>query len=80
MHLTGNTILLTGGASGVGLALTKRFWKAGNKVIICGRRPDKLMEVEEKYPGVRTKVCDITDEVSRRELYNWVTGTFPTVN
>lgn len=80
MHLTGNTILITGGASGIGLALTKRFWEAGNKVIICGRRPDKLMEVEERYPGVHTKVCDITDDVSRRELCNWVRSTFPTVN
>lgn len=80
MRLTGNTILLTGGASGIGLSLTKRFWEAGNEVIICGRRPDKLMEVEERYPGVHTKVCDVTDEVSRIELCNWVTDNFPTVN
>lgn len=80
MRLTGNTILITGGASGIGLGLTKRFLEAGNQVIICGRRPDQLMEVKERYPGVHTKVCDIADELSRRELYNWVTGTFPAVN
>ena len=80
MRLTGNTILITGGASGIGLGLTKRFLKAGNEVIICGRRPDKLMEVKERYPGVHTKVCDVANELSRRELYNWVTGTFPAVN
>ena len=59
MRLTGNTILITGGASGIGLGLTKRFLEAGNEVIICGRRPDKLMEVKERYPGVHTKVCDV---------------------
>jgi uncharacterized oxidoreductase len=80
MHITGNTILITGGASGIGLGLTKRFLEAGNEVIICGRRPDKLMEVKERCPGVHTKVCDIADELSRRELYNWVAGTFPAVN
>lgn len=80
MRLTGNTILITGGASGIGLALTKRFWEAGNEVIICGRRPDKLIEVKERFPGVHTKVCDVADEVSRRGLCNWITGTFPTVN
>lgn len=80
MRLTGNTILITGGASGIGLGLTKRFLEAGNEVIICGRRPDKLMEVKERYPGVHTKVCDVASELSRRELYNWATGTFPEVN
>jgi len=44
MKLSGNTILITGGASGIGLAFAERFLKAGSKVIVCGRREGKLQE------------------------------------
>ncbi len=59
MHLTGNTVLISGGASGIGFALAKGFLRNGNKVIICGRRPEKLMEDKEKFPELHTIVCDI---------------------
>ena len=72
MTLTGNTILITGGASGIGLGLTERFLKEGNKVIICGRRKDILQEVANRFPSVITKVCDLSVETDRNALYNWV--------
>jgi uncharacterized oxidoreductase len=72
MTLTGNTILITGGASGIGLGLTERFLKEGNKVIICGRRKDTLREASNKFPSVITKVCDLSVEAERNALYNWV--------
>jgi uncharacterized oxidoreductase len=72
MKLTGNTILITGGASGIGLGLTGRFLKEGNKVIICGRRKDTLQEASNKFPSVITKVCDLSVETERNALYNWV--------
>ena len=72
MTLTGNTILITGGASGIGLGLTERFLKEGNKVIICGRRKDTLQEASNKFPSVITKVCDLSVETDRNALYNWV--------
>ena len=47
MNLANNTILLTGGASGIGLALATRFLHAGSEVIIVGRRADKLAEAQQ---------------------------------
>jgi uncharacterized oxidoreductase len=68
MTLTGNTILITGGASGIGLGLTERFLKEGNKVIICGRRKDTLQEASNKFPSVITKVCDLSVEAEKCTL------------
>lgn len=72
MNLSNNKILITGGASGIGLGLTERFIQEGNTVIICGRRESVLKEVSDKYPSVVTKVCDLSTESERTELYNWV--------
>ena len=73
MNLSNNKILITGGASGIGLGLTERFIQEGNTVIICGRRESVLKEVSDKFPSVITKVCDLSTESERIELYNWVT-------
>ncbi len=72
MNLSNNKILITGGASGIGLGLTERFTQEGNTVIICGRRESVLKEVSDKFPSVITKVCDLSAESERIELYNWV--------
>src|SRR5213078_661500 len=72
MKLSNNKILITGGASGIGLGLTERFIKENNTVIICGRREAVLKEVAGKFPAVITKVCDLSAEADRIELYNWV--------
>jgi uncharacterized oxidoreductase len=72
MNISGNKILITGGATGIGLGLTERFLQEGNTVIICGRRQDVLKEVSDKHPAVITKVCDLENEADRIELYNWV--------
>lgn len=80
MKMSGNTILITGGASGIGLALAERFLNEGNEVIICGRRESKLQEAKEKFPSLHTKVCDVSIEESRVELVKWATETFPKLN
>jgi len=72
MNLSNNKILITGGASGIGLGLTERFLKDNNTVIICGRREDVLKEVADKFPSVITKVCDLSTEAERIALYDWV--------
>ncbi len=80
MKLSNNKILVTGGASGIGLGLTERFLKEGNSVIICGRRENILKEVAEKYPTVITKVCDLSVEAERIELYNWIEANHSDLN
>jgi len=80
MKLTGNTILITGGASGIGLGLTERFLKEGNNVIICGRRVDVLQEISNQFPSVITKMCDLSLEAERIELYNWISQNHSALN
>lgn len=80
MNLSNNKILITGGASGIGLGLTERFIKESNTLIICGRREPVLKQVAEKYPGVITKACDLSVEAERVELFNWVSINHPDTN
>jgi uncharacterized oxidoreductase len=80
MKLSNNKILITGGASGIGLGLTERFIKENNTVIICGRREELLKEVAGKFPSVITKACDLSIEADRIELYNWVAENHSNLN
>jgi len=80
MNLSHNTVLLTGGASGIGLALALRFMRAGSQVIICGRRADRLAEAQQLHPALITRVCDVADAAERVELVRWVTAEFPRLN
>ncbi|HYU33637.1 MAG TPA: SDR family NAD(P)-dependent oxidoreductase [Thermoanaerobaculia bacterium] len=80
MELAGNTVLVTGGASGIGLALAERFLRAGSEVIICGRREAKLREAQEAHPQLVTRVCDVAEEAERRALLEWVVETHPGFN
>jgi uncharacterized oxidoreductase len=80
MKLTNNKILITGGASGIGLGLAKRFIQENNTVIICGRREAALKEVTDQFPGVITRVCDLSSEESRTELYHWISTKHSDLN
>lgn len=80
MELANNKILITGGASGIGLGLTERFIKENNTVIICGRRESILKEISDKFPSVITKVCDLSVEAERIELFKWVSENHSDLN
>jgi uncharacterized oxidoreductase len=80
MKINGNTILITGGATGIGFALAQDLVQAGNEVIICGRRENKLAEAKGKLPLIHTRVCDVSKDKDRRELFAWARANFPNLN
>ena len=80
MKLTGNTIVITGGSSGIGLGMALRFLKDGNKVIICGRRQDRLEAIAHANPSIETRVCDITNHKQRADFAAMVMANHPDVN
>jgi uncharacterized oxidoreductase len=77
MQLSGNKILITGGASGIGLGLTERFIKEGNTVIICGRRESVLQDVKSRLPSVIIKSCDLSLDSDRVALFEWIKDEHP---
>jgi uncharacterized oxidoreductase len=80
MKISGNTILITGGATGIGLALAAAFLKAENEVIICGRREQRLREAQSQLPQLHIKTCDVADAAERQGLYAWTRTNFHSVN
>ena len=80
MKKSGNTIFITGGATGIGLALAKAFMKNDNEVVICGRRHDKLKVAKSILPSLHIKVCDITNKRSLLTLVEWATKRFKSLN
>lgn len=80
MHISNNKILITGGASGIGLGLTERFIAKNNTVIICGRRQRTLDEVARRFPGVITRQCDLEVREQRIALFEWVSEKHADLN
>lgn len=80
MQLSNQTILITGGATGIGGALAQRFLEAGSEVIVCGRREDKLREARERYPRLRTLCCDVAQESERIALLERAIAEAPGLN
>jgi short-subunit dehydrogenase involved in D-alanine esterification of teichoic acids len=60
MNTTNNTVLITGGTTGIGLALAKKFLNKGNHVIVTGRDPEKLARVQANFPGLVTQMADMS--------------------
>jgi uncharacterized oxidoreductase len=77
MKTTNNTMLITGGTSGLGLGLAQRFHAAGNTVIIAGRRADLLDQIVAAHPGMDSLVLDVDDPGSIEAAYASVTSTHP---
>jgi uncharacterized oxidoreductase len=80
MQLSGNVVLITGGGSGIGLGLARRFLEAGSEVIICGRREEALREAQAAHPGLRVRAADVSTEAGRIELAEWAVRECPRLN
>jgi uncharacterized oxidoreductase len=80
MDISGNTILITGGATGIGYAIAESFLEAGNEVIICGRREERLLEAQKNHPELHIKVCNVAEEADRGILVEWVSVHFSNLN
>lgn len=78
MKMKGNTILITGGGSGIGLALAEEFKRLGNEVIVAGRSQSKLEVARSK--GLKTFTVDMTNERSIHDLADHVTKEYPALN
>lgn len=77
MKLTGKTILITGGATGIGLSLARRLSLQGNQVIICGRSETTLQKAHDEVPALITRVCDVASSESRRSMLEWLEASHP---
>jgi len=80
MKLTGNTVVITGGTSGIGRELVRRLVELGNHVVTCGRRKDRLEELAAGGQQVATFTCDVADESQRRAFAEWVGERHPAAN
>lgn len=80
MDLSNRTVLVTGGASGIGLAIATRFLRAGSRVIICGRREEKLREARAALPALVTQQADIATADGRLALRDWVISAHPSID
>ncbi len=80
MKLHGNTVLLTGGSAGIGLALAKEFVALGNKVIITGRNAEKLEAARKEAPELEIIQSDAADPDAVKALAAQVDQNYPDVN
>ena len=80
MKITGNSILITGGGSGIGRGLAEAFHKLGNKVIIAGRRKQLLDETTAANPGMASAILNIEDADSVRAFAAKLVADFPGLN
>ena len=80
MKITGNTILITGGGSGIGRGLAKAFHSLGNHVIVAGRRQQALDETIAANPGMTSLTLDIQDPGNIRSFAAELAAHYPALN
>ncbi len=80
MKISDNTILITGGTSGIGFELAAQLLALGNKVIVTGRSQSNLDSARKRLPGIHTIQSDVSDPAAIARLYQQVVAEFPSLN
>ena len=80
MKLSGNTIMITGGGSGIGCGLAEAFHALGNQVVIAGRRKQTLDETTAANPGMKSLTLDVQDPAAIRTFASQAAAEFPSLN
>lgn len=80
MKLSGNTVLIAGGSSGIGYAMAEAFLAAGSIVVACARGRQRLLDAQRRHPDLQIRVCDVADDASRKALAADMAAHFPKLN
>lgn len=80
MKTTNNIVLITGGSSGIGFALARKFLSENNSVIITGRNKDKLAKIQAEFPDIKTETADMTNPFMLEQLAKKHTGVNILIN
>ncbi|QSB28816.1 SDR family NAD(P)-dependent oxidoreductase [Flavobacterium sp. CLA17] len=80
MKRNGNTVLITGGGTGIGLSMAETFLNEGNEVIICGRTQVTLDEAKKRFPKLNTIAADISAQTGREIVAMEIGNRFPKLN
>lgn len=80
MKLTGNTIFITGGGSGIGRGLAEALHKLGNQVIISGRRKGHLENTTKANPGMQSIELNVDDPASIAAVAKKLIADYPKLN
>ena len=80
MRTSENTVLITGGSSGIGLELARALVTRGNSVIVCGRSESRLADAKAAMPELKTITCDVGTDDGRALLLQTVKETSPRLN
>jgi len=80
MQLQGHTVLVTGGATGIGFGIAEMFAQAGSNVIISGRRQVALDAAKQRQPRLVTLSCDLSRSEERERLATWLSQRYPALD
>jgi len=80
MNLKNNTVLITGGSSGIGFELSKVLVQKGNTVIICGKSNEKLLTAMKVEPKLITYQCDLANAKECEDMVKIIKETHPKLN